>query len=110
MELRLKTTKLNLTSQRIGVTNLAWHALMVTYVVNNIQSIQPMITAELFEEKKAGIFNQLHKIFKHYSKEYHDSNGITLTYGAKPRGKSSAQTTRWDGRKQMVSQQSNMLQ
>ena len=83
---------------------------MVTYVANNIQSVQPMITAELFEENKASIFDQLHKIFKHYSKEYRDSNGITLTYGAKPKGKSSAQTTRQDGRKRTVSRRSNMLQ
>ncbi|KAF8433342.1 hypothetical protein L210DRAFT_984361 [Boletus edulis BED1] len=59
-----------------------------------------MITAELFEEKKESIFEQPHKVFKHYAKEYRNSNNLTLTHGAKPKGKSNAQTTRQDGRKQ----------
>ncbi|KAG8221452.1 hypothetical protein J3R82DRAFT_1655 [Butyriboletus roseoflavus] len=80
--------------------NSPWHALMVTYIMNNIQSVQPMITAKLFEEKKADIFGHLHKVFKHYAKEYRDSNGITLTYGgAKLKGKSSAQMLCQDARK-----------
>ena len=72
---------------------------MVTYVSNNIQTLQPMIIAKLFKEKKESIFKQLHKVFKHYAKEYHDSNGIALTHGVKPKGKSSVQTVHWEGRK-----------
>ena len=87
--------------------NSAWHALMVDYVAKNIQSIHPIVTAELLQQNKHRIFEQLHKIFKNYAKVYCDTNEIMLTSGAKSMGKPNAQITHCDGRKRTMSRSSS---